>query len=280
MLHAPPGPSSRRGIGAGFEISSGIGFCSATSACRSAAFAPPGPYARIVHSAKELTSDSFDIRVDGSPARLPDVFLGFGEHDRLGVIVYEPCGALGASALILATVTAFYDVHRERGEDFFIYPDYFLFHVGGPRGDHNMLDIWPGHKEPVVPDNAEEILRAVNDRGVTRLLVHDGVPGYAALERESTASARDRIVTTLAYSPRGRVDDGDVAVAGNEVTERYVEAVLEQSASIDVDVRNAIRASRLTLLDGGRSVETYRRISLDEALALLAAERAPVAASG
>lgn len=232
-----------------------------------------------MHSAEELTSDSFDIRVDGSSARLFDIFPGFGKHDRLGVIVREPCAALGASALILATVTAFYDVHREREEDFFIYPDYFLFHVGGVRGDHNMLDIWPGHKEPVVPDNAEETLRAINDRGVTRLIVPEGVPGYAALERESTASARDRIVTTLAYSPCGRVDNPDVAIAGNEVTERYVEAVLEQSPNLDVHVRDAIRASRLTLLDGGRPLETYRRISLDEALTLLVPQPAPVAAS-
>jgi hypothetical protein len=232
-----------------------------------------------VHSAEELTSDSFDIRVDGRPARLVDIFPDFGEHDRLGVLVREPCGAVGASALILATITAFYDFYRERDEDFFIYPDYFLFHVAGEHGDHNMLDIWPRHKEPVVPDNAEEILRAINDRGITRLIVQEGEPGDAAVERESTASARHRIATTLAYSPRGRVDNADVAITGNDVTESYVEAVFEQSASVDVHVRGAIRASRVTLRDGGRPVETYRRVSLDEALALLAAERTAIAAS-
>ena len=45
-------------------------------------------------------------------------------------MIRRPCGALGASALITAAITAFYGTHRARGPDFFVYPDYFLFHVG------------------------------------------------------------------------------------------------------------------------------------------------------
>ena len=59
------------------------------------------------------------------------------------------------------------DRQRARGGAFFIYPDYFLFHVGGPLGDHSMLDIWPSHKEVVVPDQAEALLQAINDRAIT-----------------------------------------------------------------------------------------------------------------
>jgi hypothetical protein len=51
-------------------------------------------------------------------------------RDRLGIVVHQPGGALGASVLALATITAFYDLQRARGNDFFIYPDYFVFHVG------------------------------------------------------------------------------------------------------------------------------------------------------
>ncbi len=230
-----------------------------------------------MHTADELRSGDLRIVVDGSPGQLGDVFPGFGEGDRLGVVVRRPCGALGASALILAAVTAFYDVQRERLADFFIYPDYFLFHVGRPLGDHGMLDVWPGHKEVVVPDEPEEILRAINDRAITRLVVEDVEPGEASFERESLASARSRITSCLAYAPGGGARDADVTVAGNVVTESYVSAVLEQSVGVDPDVRERIRGERSALLADGRPVEGYRRITLDEALGMLARQPALVA---
>jgi hypothetical protein len=222
-----------------------------------------------MHTTQDLSSAAFGIRLDGRPATLQEVFPGFADRDRLGVVVRRSCGATGASTLILAAVTAFYDIQRSRADDFFIYPDYFLFHVGARLGDHNMLDVWPSHKEVVVADSPEELLRAINDRGVTRLLVEDRVPGGPAFERESLASARSRVVTALAYAAAGRVADADLRVAGNSVTESYVEAVLEQSTMNPVPDREAVAAARRALHEDGVPVETYRRLSLDEALARL-----------
>ena len=214
-----------------------------------------------MHSSHELRSSSFEIHLDGGPARLEDLFEGFHEHDRLGVVMSRSCGAVGASALITATITAFYDVQRSRGPDFFIYADYFLFHVGRPLGDHGQLDVWPSHKEVVVPEEPELILEAINDRAITRLVVEDGEPGEPAFEREALASARARIVTCLAYSPTGRVENADVRIAASEVTEGYVEDVLAGEP--------ALLGERRALLEDGVPVETYRRIGLDEALARL-----------
>jgi hypothetical protein len=75
-----------------------------------------------MHSSRELRSDSFDITVGGRPATVADVFEGFSEQDRLGVVVRRPCGAVGASALICATITAFYDIQRASSTDFFVTP--------------------------------------------------------------------------------------------------------------------------------------------------------------
>lgn len=243
-----------------------------------------------MHTSKELRSDSFAIELDGRPAGIEDVFPGFDAHDRLGIVVREPFGAVGASGLLLAAVTAFYDAQRARAEEFFIYPDYFLFHVDRALGDHSMLDVWPSHKEVVVPDDAEAILRAVNDRAITRLLVPDGEPGRAQLAAETSASARSRIVNVLRYSSTGRVPDGDVRVAGNDVTESYVRAVLDPDGLVETigdaadpyaaavarranevapDVRARLRASREGLREQGRAVETYRTLTLDQALAAL-----------
>lgn len=230
-----------------------------------------------MHTTKELTSGTFEIQIAGRPSSLTALFPGFDERDRLGVVVRQPCGGVGASTLVLAAVTAYYDFQRARSSDFFIYPDYFLFHVGGALGDHNMLDVWPSHKEVVVGDDAEELLRAINDRGVTRLVVPDGDPGEPSFDRETLASARSRIVTTLAYSAGGRTRDADVLVRGNAVTESYVGAVLEQSTAVPEAVRARIGAARQDLLEEGRPVESFRRIGLEEALALLAPQ--PVAAA-
>jgi hypothetical protein len=222
-----------------------------------------------MHTATELSSTDFAVRVDGRPGSLADILPKFAEADRVGAVVRQPCGAVGASVLILAAVTAFYDAQRAKGGEFFIYPDYFLFHVGARLGDHGMLDIWPAHKEVVVPDEPEEILRAINDRGITRLLVEDRAPGDPEFQRESLASARDRIVTAVAYSPTGRVPDADVLVAGNETTESYVAAVLEDSTEITSGSSEKLGLARSALHERDRPVESYRSLTVDEALARL-----------
>src|SRR5688572_4079263 len=203
----------------------------------------------------------------------------------------RPCGAVGASALISATITAFYDLQRARGPDFFIYPDYYLFHVGRPLGDHARLDVWPRRKEVVVGEEPQAILEAIDDRAITRLVVEDGRPEEAVLDDEVVASARGRIGTCLAYSPAGRVEDADVEIASNPVSEGYVEAILDPETRIERlraegnaariaaiesrlgeverDVRMQLLRGRSELRRDGVPVETYRRIGLDEALGLL-----------
>jgi hypothetical protein len=235
----------------------------------------------------------FEIGVAGRSANIAALFPGFGEHDRLGLVMRRPCGAVGASALIAATITAFYDIQRARGGDFFIYPDYYLFHVGGALGDHARLDIWPRRKEVVVDDDPERILEAIDDRAITRLVVEDGPARERDLDPEAVASARARVVTCLAYSAFGRVDGADVRIASNPVVEGYVEAILDpegrmerlraegpdgvaradtiavRAGEVASDTRGQIKLARNDLLEDGVPVETYRRVPLDEGFALL-----------
>jgi hypothetical protein len=253
-----------------------------------------------MHSSRELRSSLFQITVAGREVSLVDLFDGFAEHDRLGVVVGQPCGAVGASALITATITAFYDLHRARGSDFFVYPDYFLFHVGRPLGDHARLDIWPSRKEVVVAEDPGKILEAINDRAITRLVVQDGEPGDPEFEPEALASARARIATCLTYSGSGRARNADVRIASNALVEGYVDAVLDPEArlaqlrgtkeraradaiaarlsEVAPEERRRIRQARKDLIEGDVPVETYRRIDLEEALGLLAAN--PAEATG
>jgi hypothetical protein len=95
--------------------------------------------------------------------------------------------------------------------------------------------------------------------------VEDRARREPAFERESLASARDRIFSALAYSADGRVADPDVTVTGNSVTESYVDAVIGGSGGSHHD----IQAARDRLRQNGIPAETYRRLSLDEALGRL-----------
>jgi hypothetical protein len=231
-----------------------------------------------VHTSVELNDSTFAISVDGAPATVDDLFPGFDDSDRLGVVVGSPHGLVGASLLVLAAVHRFYERQRELADSFWIYADYFAFHVDGPYGYHGELDIWPPHKEVVVPADGNELLRAINDRGVTRLVVETDGADPGPIEDEALASARARLRSAYAYSPAGRTAGADVQIAGNSVTDGYVAAVLHgheddprdhHLGEVERHVRDAIAASREQLVSDGRTVESYRRLSVDEALAAL-----------
>jgi hypothetical protein len=177
-----------------------------------------------------LRGEDFAITVDGRPASLDDVLPGFDEQDRLGIVIHDRLGAAGAGSLILAAVTGFYDGLRAAGEPFFAYADFFAFHVGADHGTLRKLDVYPAHKEVVVDNDAEQILQAINDRGVTRLLVPDGPRAVEAsppgLERETLHSAQRRIRTALVYSPTGQTAEADVLVRGSAHSDAYIDAML------------------------------------------------------
>lgn len=209
-----------------------------------------------MHTSHVLSSGDFQITVDGRPASLADVLPGFDEHTRLGIVVTEDGAGAGASSLILAAVTGFYDRLRATEVDFFAYADFFAFHVGRPRGTLRQLDVFPEHKEPVVQDDDEAILRAVNDRGVTHLLVPDhAVARSTTLGRDTRHSAQRRIRAAIAYSPDGRTARRDVDITAPPEAEEFVTAMLGRP--------------RALAAPDGRTRETFRRLTVDDALGML-----------
>lgn len=209
-----------------------------------------------MHTSRALSSGDFEICADGRPATVDDLLPGFDEHSRLGIVVTQADGGAGASTLILAAVTAFYDRLRATGADFFAYPDYFAFHVECPRGSLRKLDVFPEHKEPVVADDAEAILQAINDRGVSHLLVPDRPPAPSPAHRETRHSAHRRIRAAFAYAPGGRVTSADITITAAAPAEEFVCAMLGDGP------RDVVGSD-------GRPRETFRRLALDDALGML-----------
>jgi hypothetical protein len=226
-----------------------------------------------MHSSTALMMDAFSVEVDGRPGGPEDVWPGFDRHDRVGIVLRGPLDALGASALMALSVTAFYDVLRaERGDDYHRYADFYLFGQGTDVADYGELDWWPSHKHVRTAEgDAEELLRAVNDRAVTRLVVPAGPAQDGALERQTRTSALDRLRSAIAYDPRGRVEGGDLAITADRVVESYVEVVLfAGSPWVDEAAERELKAWRETLFTAPKSArETYRRLDPSDALALL-----------
>lgn len=185
-----------------------------------------------MHTAEQLSRSMFQVTVDGRQAGPAGVLPDWGPADRLGVVVTEPFGGVGASHLIQLAIVCFYDLRPQRRGPDGIYPEIYLFHVGGPHGDHSPFDFWPERKEVFLPADPSAVLDAVNDKAVTRLLVPDGPRRPVTHRVKERPTARDRIVGAFAYSPSGVVRDPDVVVAG-------------LSAQTEANARNTLDPSRL-----------------------------------
>jgi hypothetical protein len=78
--------------------------------------------------------------------------------------------AFGASLLLQLAIAKFYEVRPERRAGTPVYPEIYLFHVGGPHGDFSYFDFWPPRKEvQVAAAEPVALLEAVNAHAITRL---------------------------------------------------------------------------------------------------------------
>ena len=229
-----------------------------------------------MHTIHLLKSEDYTFTIGEDQALLEEVFPGFSDRDRIGIVVNSPCGAIGVSSLLMASITRYYDVHRMKlGNDYGklrIYPEYFIFHIGKKHGDFRNLEIWPPHKEIIVENDPEQILEQINDRGITRLLVEDIPPASSVFLRETISSAEQRIVSCIAYSSTGRVQKADLTGKSNERTEEFVLAALDDSKRLEYlseDEYQELLKGRIDLKSNGSVIETYRRIDLSTAIRML-----------
>jgi hypothetical protein len=248
-----------------------------------------------VHTASQLDRSHFAIVVDGEPSSFDGLFPNWQHHDRFGLVVDTTLGGVGASLLLQAAVTAFYAIDdKRRGR---VYPEAYVFHLGGRHGNFGWYDVFPPRKEVVVPDDPGALLDAINDRGITRLAVVDGPVEAVRHHHQEPATALDRIVSAYAYSPSGRVDNADVEITAldtrlieNTLVTLHPEATKDLRAKLnalvppvkdDEDavapivhmppevIRDAIRQDREAISRDGLPVETYRRVPVVDALGML-----------
>lgn len=176
-----------------------------------------------MHTAFDFTRTDFTIEVNGLPSRREDL-LQWGSHDRLGVVIDRPYGAVGAGLLILLVATAFFDVPEKNRRRKPIYPEIHLFHAGGAWGNFIGFDFFPTHKEVFGPSSARDLLPLINSRGITHLAVPDRPSVPVSHRFKEAEAALDRIKQAFSYSAEWRpLANADVAIASKspKVMENY-----------------------------------------------------------
>lgn len=252
-----------------------------------------------MHVIDALSADFYEIERGGQPGTPADVFANWNEHDRFGIVLYEPLAGLGATHLIQLVCTMFYDVKPVRRTDRKIYPELFAIHVGDWWGGHGNFDFWPPRREVQVSRDHQAVLGAINDRGITRLAIPERPVRDIAHRRKEEDCALDGLVTAVMYSPGGRVEQPDFAIRSVDArSERDVQKVIRpieiaaanaarigQSAvpvkegdpdfsarqrELNVNVTDALREAatrrRSDLRDARGALETYRFVDPAEAL--------------
>jgi hypothetical protein len=216
-----------------------------------------------MHTTNELSSEAFEYRADGTAVDRRDVMPPVVVDDRLGVVMDGPADGLGAGNFLLACVTAFYDRLRETREEFYEYPDYYTLQATPDPADYLEFDVWPDHKNVSVPPDPETMLRAVNDRAVTVLLVPDTPTGQPDIQETTRNSALRRDPACFTYAPDGRLADADFAVrVPFDPVWPWYEATLDALESSPDSVG---------VVEDGRVSQRFREIEFEAALARLPA---------
>jgi hypothetical protein len=217
-----------------------------------------------MHSSS-LRGTDFNIIQRGQVIPHADLFSSFQDTDRVGVVIPNRLEGLGAITLIMAYVTAFYDRYRERGSEFYAYPDFFTFQHEAPCANYGMLDIWPNHKNVYVPDDAQQTAEAITDRGVNVLLVPDNGGRDVAISPVELESARRTVQRCYAYSDTGTTESSDLVIeCRNHLLRDYALSVLDS-----LPVEEAVLEKRRqweARLATDRLRQTFRELDLRDAL--------------
>ena len=220
-----------------------------------------------MHSSR-LRGTDFSITYRGQDVSHARFFAGFKSTDRLGLLAPTRFDGLGAVVLVMAYVTAFYDRYREKGVDFFAYPDFFSFQESEPVANYSMFDIWPEHKNVLIGGEQPERAASITDRGVGVLLVPEGRTGEITIEPVGLASARRTIRRCFAYSSSGCAAEADLAVRCKDPDlANWARKVIDSVPGSEPDPKREYWER--TIEAGSMPEQKFREIPLDRALAAI-----------
>ncbi|MDQ0318605.1 hypothetical protein QO002_000743 [Pararhizobium capsulatum DSM 1112] len=255
-----------------------------------------------------LKSEMFAISIERQKASINDLFPDWNEYDRFGLVIDEAFGGIGATHLLQVAMTAYYDVKASRRSTLTVYPEIYAFHIGRGFGSHAHYDFWPARREVILKtSDHREVLDAINDRGITRLAVPDRAMKDVVHRPKEEDAAFDRISSAFVYDASGRTSGANVTISGldrrtefnptqtlrplselkinrissatgrpvKEADDTFLHWITERDADVTDQDREFAKARRAALKSGDLVEETYRRVSVAEALKRLASAGIP-----
>ena len=235
-----------------------------------------------MHTSKLLKASDFQYWRLTEDERISVDFEGFcpdyHELDRVGVI--SPCfedGILHTGDALLALTTAFYDVLRSQGADFFDYPQHFAFigasgdvvHTRGERlpidqigtGWGN-LDVWPDSKWIPTTGSVTGMLKKVFDFQINRLfLPHGFKPGSD--ESSLPAYALKMLGTRLKAIYYYNTPLPNVEVCGSQQVANLLQKSIAECPSVESGIEHPTQSDF-------PAVGRYQQVSVDDFLADMA----------
>lgn len=215
-----------------------------------------------MHTLHDLTAADFRYRSNGRAVDRNEVMPAVAVSDRVGIVMETGAEGLGAVNFLLSCVIDFYETLGEYKDEFFEYPDFYTFQATVDPADYRMFDVYPDHKNVEVDADAEAILRAVTDRGISILLVPDRPPRSPDIEDITRRSAERSIEHTFLYGPSGQLGgDGFEVSLPRQPVEDWFETTVESMAEPPTEGTMRPRGSRQEQI-----TQRYRRIALEAAL--------------
>lgn len=218
-----------------------------------------------MHTAEELCRTDFEYRADGQLVSRSEVVPIITPDDRIGVVMGAGTDGIGAGNFVLFCVTAFYDHLREAKDGFFEYPDYYTFQATTDPADYRMLDIYPDHKNVTVEPEAEQLLRSINDRAITILLVPEVPIKTPEIKEITRRSAERRIDYCFLYASDGRPTEAGFSI---QLPRQRVEDWYQTTAHSVETVPETYTIPSFGSSDSHMR-QSFRQIPVDQALSRL-----------
>lgn len=188
--------------------------------------------------------------------------------DRVGVVMETGLAGLGAGVFILSCVISFYESLRDTRDGAVVaYPNYYTFQTTSDPANYRMLDIYPDHKNVSVSPEAERLVRAINDRAITTLLVPDVPPAPLDIDEITRQSAYRRLEHCFVYAPDGRPSEAEFSIRQprDPVAEWFETTIESKDGASEPNIPSFGP-------DDDWIVQQFQRVSVDHGL-----ERLPVA---